>query len=183
MRLMLLIFGLFLVCNDIIGQELRPTAFIGFRLGYLELVDVDEGSLNVGLTAGYDWGRLFEVEASVDYHTAEYDLQNRSTYALQFSVMLLPWRHPHIHAYLVGGVGAYFSDYDEVPGLIDISDSWSTDAGYHAGFGGDFFITGGTQERIFITIDGRWLFTQEEPENQAIKSDGRLVTVGIKYRF
>ena len=158
-------------------------AFAGARVGYLRLEEIDQGSLNVGLTFGYDWGSPFELEGSLDYHTADYDLYGRSTFALQLSLLLLPWRDQQVQFYGVGGIGAYVSDYDQVPGVLDASDSLVSEGGFHAGFGLNVFLARDMGQDLFITLDSRWLFTEKETASNRIQSDGLLATIGIKYRF
>jgi hypothetical protein len=160
-------------------------AFVGGRIGYLEVEGVDDGSLNVGILAGYRWASAIGVEASVDYHTADFDAYGRSTYAFQASVVLHPFppRAP-IQPYVLGGVGYYVSEYDlefDHDGGFALDD----DAGYHAGFGADVVLSRDphTGERFQATVDVRYLFTREDEPWERRRRDGLLITVGGKIRF
>lgn len=158
--------------------------YAAFRIGYFRLEKVDSGSLNLGLAAGIHSNKWLSLEGSVDYHTADYDAYNRSTYAFQASLLLYPFGRPNgIQPYLVAGAGYYFSDTNDVEGIIDVSEEWSGDGGTHAGFGFDVALTDRAFDAVSLTFDSRWLFTEEEMRGEGVESDGLLVTLGVKYRF
>ena len=162
------------------AQE-QSSFFGGARVGYLEVQHVDTGSLNVGFMFGYTFTPVFALEGSIDYHTAEFDLAGRETYAFQASAYLYPFdKLKHIQPYAVGGVGYYLSRYEFEP-FLNLDNEKVGDGGFHAGFGIDIPVTeelaGSDDWRI--TIDVRYLFTQES-ESADIESDGFLLSVGFK---
>jgi hypothetical protein len=165
------------------GRSSGP--FVGGRIGYLEVEGIDDGSLNVGVLAGYRWASILGIEASVDYHTADFDAYGRSTYAFQASLVLHPFppRAP-IRPYVLGGVGYYVSDYD-LDFDHDGGYAFDDDGGYHAGFGADIAVSRDpfTGERYQATVDVRYLFTREDEPWERRRRDGLLVTVGGKVRF
>ncbi len=158
--------------------------FGGARVGYLEVQHVDTGSLNVGFIFGYTFTPVFALEGSIDYHTAEFDLAGRETYAFQASAYLYPFdKLTHIQPYAVGGVGYYLSRYEFEP-FLNLDDERVGDGGFHAGFGVDVPLSqgsaGGGGWRF--TTDVRYLFT-EKSESADIESDGVLVSLGFKAGF
>jgi len=164
--------------------------YVGARVGYLRVEDVDTGSLNVGLLYGVHFAPRVSLEASMDYHTPEYDNYGRSTYAFQASLYVYPFASRHtFRPYAVGGVGFYWNYYDAEGDFPLVEDS-RADAGYHAGFGFDIRLgehpdpddpAGDERTPYALTVDLRYLFTQEDPEGT--KSDGLLATVGLKIGF
>ena len=154
---------------------------LGARIGYLEVEHVDSGNLNLGFMFGYAFTPLFAIEGSVDYHTPEFDLAGRETYAFQASAYLYPFaRLTRLQPYAVGGVGYYLSRYEFEP-FLNLDNEKVGDGGFHAGFGVDIPVTeelaGSDDWRI--TIDVRYLFTQES-ESADIESDGFLLSLGFK---
>jgi len=164
--------------------------YIGARVGYLRVEDVDSGSLNVGLLYGVLFAPRVSLEASVDYHTPNYDNYSRSTYAFQASLYVHAFNARHaFRPYAVGGVGFYWNYYDPDDNFLLAEDSRS-DAGYHAGFGFDVTLGGRPDPNdpapvdrvpLSLTVDFRYLFTQDDPGGT--ESDGILATVGLKYGF
>ncbi len=160
----------------------QPAAYVGARVGYLEVEGVDEGSFNFGLFGGFEVREFLAIEGSLDYHTAEYSLGNRSTAALQASVRVYPLPILHrFRPYAVGGVGFYVSD-------VDLGqETWEryTDGGFHAGGGLDIAVPRhGLPPAVFTTFDVRYLYTHKsEDDPRKVEPDGILATVGVKARF
>ena len=60
MRGLLMLFAILSVGPSVFAQEEEPDYYLGIRLGYIELEDVDEdGSVNMGLTFGRHLNRYF----------------------------------------------------------------------------------------------------------------------------
>jgi len=161
-------------------------AYGGARVGYLRVQDVDEGSVNLGILWGVYYAPRMAFDASVDYHTADTDAYGRETYALQGSAYVYPFTAHHaFRPYGVAGAGYYWNYYEPRDSAV-IEDSRS-DAGFHAGFGFDFFLgkqaasPGPPDTPVLLTIDFRYLFTSDDPGGT--ESDGLLATVGIKFGF
>lgn len=161
----------------------------GGRVGYLRLDEVDTGSLNVGILGGVLFPPRVALEASVDYHTADFDTYGRETYAFQASACVYPFSARHAFLpYGVAGVGFYRNYYQPVDPDAPTEDERS-DAGFHAGFGfdlrlgkpGNIAIQGAPQPPLRLTVDLRYLFTRADPEGT--HSDGLLATIGLKIGF
>ena len=120
------------------AEESHQHRYIGGRVGYLEVDRVDAGSLNLGFMLGRSFASVFAIEGSVDFHTPEYDLADRSTYAFQASLYFYPFATlTRIQLYAVGGVGYYISKFEFDP-TFNTDDESVSDGGYHAGFGIEF---------------------------------------------
>lgn len=163
--------------------------YAGGRFGYLRLNGVDTGSLNVGILGGYLFAPRVAVEASLDYHTADFDLYGRETYALQVSAYVYPFSVRHaVLPYGVAGAGVYWNYYQPEDPNAAIEDQRS-DGGFHAGFGFDVrlgkpagpTVHGKRQPPVRLTVDLRYLFTRPDPGGT--HSDGLLATIGIKVGF
>ena len=158
--------------------------YLGVRLGFLEVQHVDSGSLNLGFMFGHFFHPAFALEASLDYHTPEFDVAERETYALQASAYLDPFPSlAHLQPYVVGGVGYYLSRF-EFEAFSNLDNERVGDGGSHVGFGIDFPLKGehGGNEIQRLTLDVRYLFT-EESASAEIESDGVLITFGFKARL
>lgn len=163
--------------------------YAGARIGYLRLKDVDTGSLNLGILGGLYFAPRVAIEGSLDYHTADFDQYGRETYALQGSLYVYPFTAKHaFRPYGVAGAGFYWNYYNADEDSSVPEDN-RTDGGFHAGFGFDVLLTrqsagsisGTRQEPIVLTVDLRYLFTQNDPGGT--HSDGLLATVGIRVGF
>jgi outer membrane protein with beta-barrel domain len=184
---LLILCGLVTVVTPSYARERIPYA--GGRFGYLRLNGVDTGSLNVGILGGMLFVPRVAVEASLDYHTADFDLYGRETYAFQTSVYVYPFSVRHaVLPYGVAGAGFYWNYYRPEDPSASIEDEHS-DAGFHAGFGFDVRLGGrggptiqGTKTGpLRLTVDLRYLFTRPDPG--ATESDGLLATIGLKIGF
>lgn len=90
-------------------------SYVVGRVGYFRLKDLDTGSLNVGLQGGVYFAPRVAVEASVDYHTADFDAYGRETYAFQASAHVYPFTARHaFRPYAVAGAGFYWNYYQPV---------------------------------------------------------------------
>ena len=163
--------------------------YAGARVGYLQLEDVDSGSLNFGILGGLYFAPRVAIEGSLDYHTADFDQYGRETYALQGSLYVYPFTAKHaFRPYGVAGAGFYWNYYNADQDSSLPEDN-RTDGGFHAGFGFDVLLTkqsagsvpGSRQEPVVLTVDLRYLFTQNDPGGT--RSDGLLATVGIRVGF
>jgi Outer membrane protein beta-barrel domain len=163
--------------------------YAGARVGYLQLKDVDTGSLNLGILGGLYFAPRVAIEGSLDYHAADFDQYGRETLALQGSLYVYPFTAKHaFRPYGVAGAGFYWNDYnaDENSSLPEDN---RTDGGFHAGFGFDVLLTkqsagagaGAREQPVCLTVDFRYLFTQNDPDGS--RSDGLLATIGIKVGF
>jgi hypothetical protein len=169
-----------------IARDRLPYA--GARVGYLQVRDVDSGSMNIGIMGGFYFAPRVAFEASADYHTPDFDQYDRETLALQTSLYVYPFTAKHaFRPYGVAGVGFYWNYYTSEDSSLPEDNR--SDGGFHAGFGFDVLLTRqadaampGTKEQpVALTIDVRYLFTQNDPEGT--RSDGLLATVGIKVGF
>jgi len=159
----------------------------GARVGYLEVDRVDSGSLNVGLLGGAYLLPRFALEGSVDYHSPDFDLFSRSTYAFQASLYFYPFTAKRaFRPYGVGGMGFYLSSFDYDATFSGATEDESrSDGGFHAGFGFDAALprSQGADPRVYFTVDVRYLFTRDNPEQKGAAPDGLLATIGIKAGF
>ncbi len=159
-------------------------SYVGVRVGYLEVKHVDTGSLNLGFMFGHFFHPMFAIEGSLDYHTPEFDVAERETFAFQASAYLYPFPSlAHLQPYGVGGIGYYLSRF-EFDAFSNLDNERVGDGGFHAGFGIDFPLSGEQEEDKIhkFTIDIRYLFT-EESETAEIESDGVLISLGFKGQF
>jgi len=168
------------------------SGYFGMRTGYIELEEVDDqGSWNIGIMGGFFLNPMLSIDVSVDFQTSEFvyyytnvDIEfntlNRKTVALQTGLTLSPFYNSPFRPYIEGGLGYFYSYYtNEFLGVETIGDG-----GYYAGFGADFLGDSFQNEGFSICVDARWLFTREEPYlEQTVKSDGRMISIGFKFRF
>ncbi len=187
----LLVFPMLLVfCTGSMGQDVtieRSYSYFGVRAGYMEIDNLEEGgSANIGFTSGYRFDDPLAIEFSLDYHTSEFSDVNRTTYALQASLLVyLAPITSRVQPYMLGGGGFYLSGYD-----------YWTDSGYrrtnftshkfggHLGGGIDVWPT----PDVSLTVDVRYLFLKEDTPGDAVQDingsvDGILITIGTKFRF
>ena len=163
----------------------RATSFAGGRVGFLEIQDVDEGALNVGLMGGGYLGPHVALGASLDWHRSEFDPQERETFALTIGLeaYVLSYRYI-IQPYFVGGLGLYRSEtvfLDEFGEEIGRVDS-ETDFGFHAGTGMDINVGADEEGRIAINIEVRWIYSKPEPAGQDVEPDGAQITLGLRIK-
>jgi len=166
--------------------------YFGIRTGFIELEEVDdEGSFNMGLFGGIFITTKFTLDASVDFQSTEFiwyltDVHidfttlERKTTALQAGLTFSPFPNSPFRPFLLGGVGYFYSQYtSDYYGIETVGDG-----GYYAGFGADFLGFNSDDPGFTLTVDARWLFTREEPyTEQEIEADGRMISIGLKYKF
>jgi len=183
-KLFLVAFLLFTVSSfsqDVIYEQ--EYGFIGVRAGtlYVDTIDYDE-EVSFGFTFGYRFNNAIAVELSYDDNFNGIFGTGWSTDAYQASLLLYFPVSKQVQPYLVGGVGVYTSSYNYWAtngyDTTIISEVDYTDGGFHAGGGLELFLN----DAVSIAIDGRYLFVEDEPDNQT-KNDGFLTTVGLKVRF
>lgn len=166
--------------------------YFGMRTGFIELEDVDDdGSWNVGLLGGVFLLPMLSLDASVDFQVSDFvyvydnidiyiDTIERKTVALQAGLSFSPFNDGPFRPFIMGGVGYFYSYYTHQ----SLGHDTVGDAGYYAGFGADFLGQSYNHDGFALTFDARWLFTREEPYlEQEIKADGRMLSIGAKYRF
>ncbi len=158
----------------------RSYEWFGVRIGYMEIENMeDNGSLNLGFTAGYRFNEPLGIELSLDYHSSEFSEIDRTTYAFQASLMVyLAPPTAHLQPYVLGGGGYYMSGYDYFRDGVRYTDFTSRKFGGHLGGGLDIWMGQNTS----VTLDVRYLFiTEDAPGMDNV--DGLLATFGTKFRF
>ncbi len=159
--------------------------YFGVRLGYMEIDGIeDEGSANLGFTLGFRVSNPVAIEFSCDYHSSDFSAVDRTTYALQASLLLYLSSNTNVQPYLVGGGGYYISGYDYWVNGYKYTDFTSHKFGGHIGAGVDILLG----DYSIITFDVRYLAVDEDVPEQALgydtkTFDGVLATVGAKFRF
>ncbi len=158
----------------------RSYEWFGVRIGYMEIENMeDDGSLNLGFTAGYRLNEPLGIEFSLDYHSSEFSEIDRTTYAFQASLMLyLAPPTAHLQPYVLGGGGYYMSGYDYFRDGVRYTDFTSREFGGHLGAGLDIWMG----ENASVTLDVRYLFISEDAPGMD-NVDGLLATFGTKFRF
>lgn len=167
-------------------------AYLGARVGHITLEEVDDdGSFNIGVLGGIFFGQRFSAEASVDFQESDFAIVvddilisivplERETIAFQIGLTFTPFPGKTVQPYGLGGVGYYFSEYafgNSFPG------DRVSESGYYAGAGVDF-LGGRWRDTVSVTIDVRWLFTaKEQPAGSEIRADGRMFSVGFRYKY
>jgi len=182
---LLLVFGASSMAQDVTID--RSYSYFGVRVGYMEIDNLEEGgSANIGFTSGYRFDNPLAIEFSLDYHTSEFSEVDRTTYALQASLLVyLAPITAQVQPYLLGGGGFYLSGYDYWTDSGDRrTDFTSHKFGGHLGGGIDFWPT----SDVSLTVDVRYLFLQEDTPKDAVQDidgsvDGILATIGAKFRF
>ncbi|NOY22141.1 MAG: porin family protein [Acidobacteria bacterium] len=165
----------------------RSYSYWGVRAGYMEIDNMEDGgSANLGFTSGFRFDGPFAIEVSLDYHTSEFSDVDRTTYALQASLLVyLAPITARVQPYVLGGGGFYLSGYDYwTDSGYRRTDFTSHKFGGHLGGGIDFWPTA----EVSLTVDVRYLFLQEDiPEDSVVNIngtiDGILATIGAKFRF
>ncbi len=159
--------------------------YFGVRLGYMEIDGIeDEGSANLGFTLGFRVSNPVAIEFSCDYHSSDFSAVDRTTYALQASLLLYLSSNTNVQPYLVGGGGYYISGYDYWVNGYKYTDFTSHKFGGHIGAGVDILLG----DYSIITFDVRYLAVDEDVPEQALgydtkTFDGVLATVGAKFKF
>jgi hypothetical protein len=156
--------------------------YLGGRLGYLEVEEVDEGDLNVGVVAGFPFHPQLALSIAVDFHEAEYDLESRETYALTGTLeahLLAP--RATVRPYGLVGIGYYYSAF-EFEGPFGVHDV-DLDGGFHTGFGVDIRIKccEGEAGPVMLNLEARKIFTRAERHSAEVEPDGRQITLGVKF--
>jgi|GEM_PF-1509295 len=165
----------------------RSFSYFGVRVGYMEIDNMEDGgSANIGFTSGFRFNNSLALELSLDYHTSEFSDVDRSTYALQASLLVyLAPTTAEVQPYLLGGGGFYLSGYDYfTESGYRRTDFTSHKFGGQLGGGIDFWPT----PDVSLTVDVRYLFLQEDTPEDAVADingsiDGILATIGAKFRF
>jgi hypothetical protein len=73
-----------------VPDEHELEIFVGGRVGYLEVEDVDKGSPIVGFVYGLQPHRHLAFKGTLDYHSANFSREERRTFALTASVEVYP---------------------------------------------------------------------------------------------
>lgn len=164
-------------------------SYAGARFGYIQVKDVDSGSVNFGILGGLYFAPRVAFEGSLDYHTPDFDRYERETFALQGTVYVYPFTAKHLfRPYLTGGLGWYWSYY--TPEEESLPEDNRTSGGFHAGFGFDVLLTKEPPPGVpsprgehpaALTFDFRYLFTKNDPDGD--RSDGLLASIGLKVGF
>ena len=178
-------YSTFITAQDVTIE--RSYSYFGIRAGYMEIDNLEDGgSANIGFTSGYRFDDPFAIEFSLDYHTSEFSEVNRSTYAIQASLLVyLAPITARVQPYVLGGGGYYLSGYDYwTDGGYRRTDFTSHKFGSHLGGGIDFWPT----PDVSLTVDVRYLFLREGTPQDAVLDingnvDGILATIGAKFRF
>ena len=159
--------------------------YFGVRVGYMEIDGIeDEGSANIGFTLGFRVSNPVAIEFSCDYHSSDFSAVDRTTYALQVSLLLYLTSNTNVQPYLVGGGGYYISGYDYWVNGYKYTDFTSHKFGGHLGAGVDIMLG----DYSTITLDVRYIAVDEDVPREALgydtkTFDGVLATVGAKFRF
>jgi len=174
------------------NQPEQAEGYFGIRTGFIQLEEVDdEGSFNLGLFGGMFISPRFTLDASVDFQTTDFlyyftDVSiefvqlERKTTALQAGLTFSPLPASPFRPFVTGGVGYFYSHYSNDYYGSEVAG----DAGYYVGFGADFLGFNSDEPGFTLTVDARWFFTREEPYlEQEIQADGRMVSIGVKYKF
>jgi hypothetical protein len=158
-------------------------AYAGVRVGYLEVEDVDDGDLNLGFMAGVHLHRHLALGASIDYHSSDFSLEDRETYALTLGLeahFVKP--KVTVHPFLFGGLGYYYSHVEREDGFGDIViDDINSEGGFHYGAGLDIVCCRMEGDRLAISLEARKIFTEKEDDDD-IEPDGFQFTVGLKIK-
>jgi hypothetical protein len=160
-------------------------AYAGVRVGYLEVEDVDDGDLNLGFMAGVHLHRHLALGVSTDYHSSDFSLEDRETYALTLGLEV-HFVKPKVavHPFLFGGLGYYYSHVERENDFGDIViDDINSEGGFHYGAGLDIVVYRDPAEnvRLAINFEARKIFTEKEDDDD-IEPDGFQFTVGLKIK-
>lgn len=158
--------------------------FGGARISWLEVEDVDDGDLNIGVFGGGRVLRHVAISGGLDYHTADFDLERRETYALTAGLEVYPMkRKVAVQPYLLGGAGLYFSEFkfEDCCGNVIVDDS-ELEFGFHAGGGMDITLTRDGADRLALNLELRRIFTDKERGNDQVEPDGTLIGIGLKIK-
>jgi len=156
----------------------------GARVSYLEIEDVDDGDLNFGIFGGGRILRHVALTVGLDYHTADFDLENRETYALTAGLEIYPMkRKVAVQPYVLGGVGLYESKFRFVDccGNVIAKDT-EYEFGFHAGGGMDITLSRDGADRLALNLEVRWVYTDEESGTNQVEPDGRMIGIGLKFK-
>ena len=162
----------------------RSYAYVGVRGGVLFVDTIDnEEEASFGAMVGFRFNEAVALEFSYDDQFNGLFGTGWSTDAYQASVLLYLPVSDQVQPYLVGGIGVYMSTYnywvhDGYDPYI-VSEVDFTDAGFHAGGGVDIFLS----PNIALTLDGRYIFVEEDDSYSGEQNDGFLTTFGVKFRF
>jgi opacity protein-like surface antigen len=159
--------------------------YMGGRVGYLRVDNVDPGSLNVGLSFGLSIRTLLALEASIDYHTGNYGADHRRTDALQASACLYPLPFlKEVRPYGVAGFGLYESAYEPVDEFDSTASNSKSSGGLHLGAGLEFWFRRKSEPKADwrAVLDFRYLYSRVGPDGRR-RPEGEMITLGVKVRI
>ncbi|SNB48020.1 outer membrane protein [Geobacter sp. DSM 9736] len=84
-----------------------------------------------------------------------------------------------VEPYILGGIGAYLTDFDADVTTSDATSSTKFTYGLHAGAGINFDVT----ERFFVGAEARYLWAEPEFGGRDIRLDGYSATGDLGFRF
>lgn len=84
-----------------------------------------------------------------------------------------------VEPYILGGIGAYLTDYDSDVSTSTAITSTRLTYGLHAGGGINFDLT----QRFFLGAEGRYLWSEPNFGGRDIRLDGFTVTGDVGFRF
>lgn len=143
---------------------------IGFgpRFGYYKAQDARDGNYFGGIQARARLGSSVGVEGTLEYRAGnEYgisDFSLRTSFVpVTTSLMLFIPMDRNFTPYGLGGIGAYYTNYNYSDGAesFGFSDNSSFHIGYHVGFGAEIPLN----SSFALSLDYRYLFLNPDEES------------------
>ncbi|MEX0608935.1 MAG: porin family protein [Balneolaceae bacterium] len=173
-------FSMQLLAQEFIVQD---RSGFGFRLGYYEAQDADDGTMFIGVqsrTRGEYVGAEFAVEYRGDqsYSATGGDITVRQIPVTGSLLVFAPIAQ-NFAPYGLAGLGAYYTLYDYNDGFLEPGDDSELNFGYHFGIGAEVALS----ETAIINVDYRYLFLDGNDEIIENEFSGNVITAGLTFYF
>jgi opacity protein-like surface antigen len=163
-----------------VGENENRGMWIGFRAGYTEAKDADNGTWTIGGQLRYHLMSFLAIEGSIEFRRDEYDGGDVKVFTIPIQVTALvylpvDWK---IRPYALGGVGLYVM-HTTFSGANNSSDETDSELGIHLGFGAEWELNPG----LSIDADFRYLFINEPPHVGQSNFDSWQLTLGLNFKM
>lgn len=165
------------------------TVGYGARFGYYKAPDARDGNYFGGIQARARLGSSLGVEGSLEYRAvnkygfSDYSLST-SHVPLTASLMIFLPIDQNFTPYGLGGIGAYYTNYNYSDGAEELgfSDDSSFKIGYHIGLGAEFPLN----SSFALSVDYRYLFLGSDDSIEALDNlslNANAFTAALMFYF
>ena len=153
---------------------------LGPRLGYVKHGDADEGTFMIGVQLRVPLGNMFAIEASIDFHSSEFEDGDVEViqWPVQVSALWFVLPNSKITPYVLGGLGWYYTTIDFSGSLSGVDSDTDSMFGAHLGIGGRLSIG----KNMSLSADLRFIFIEpnsDELEDEDFDTTQFTVSLGF----